>query len=141
MLQGLKVSSSMLSSWAAMRPRKRPLGKYGGLNLRQWLATWGLLCNGRVNPTPIHAWLCLQPEISGGRGHMVRASSQLHAARDRLADARDRFLAGEPGVVWAVSSGERRCGPHRAELPARPRPGDHAGPDGRSGAAAPARAA
>ena len=27
---------------------------------------------------------------------MVRASSQLHAARDRLADARDRFLAAEP---------------------------------------------
>src|ERR1035437_3689489 len=133
MLQGLKVSSSMLSSWAAMRPRKRPLGKYGGLNLRQWLATWGLLCNGRVNPTPIRAWLCLQPEISGGRGHMVRASSQLHAARDRLADARDRFLAAEPA--------DPRGGPHRAEFPARPRPGDPAGPDGRSGAAAPARAA
>jgi transcriptional regulator of acetoin/glycerol metabolism len=27
---------------------------------------------------------------------MVRASSQLHAARDRLADARDSFLAAEP---------------------------------------------
>src|ERR1039457_3632224 len=96
MLQGLKVSSSMLSSWAAMGPRRRPLGEYGGLNLRQWLATWGLLCNGRVNPTLIRAWLGLQPEISGGRVFMVRASSQLPAARDRLADARDRFLAAEP---------------------------------------------
>ena len=47
-------------------PRKRPCGEKGGLNLRQWPATWGLLCNGRVNPRPIRVWLCLRPEISVG---------------------------------------------------------------------------
>src|SRR5580698_2206683 len=35
----------------------------------------------------------------------------------------------------AVPPVERRRGPYRAELPARPGPGDHAGPDRRPGAA------
>src|ERR1700721_486566 len=41
MLQGLKVSSSMLSSWASMRLRKLPRGENGGLNLRQGPEHWG----------------------------------------------------------------------------------------------------
>src|ERR1700676_675748 len=102
MLQGLKVSSAVLSSWAAMRPRKRPSRKYGGLNLRQGVATWGLLCNGRGNPNPIRAWLCLRPEKHGGGGSMVRASSPLHAARDRLGHARERVLPAEPVDPSAV---------------------------------------
>src|ERR1700760_2436332 len=34
-------------------PRKLPSRKSSGLNMRQAAATWGLLCNGRVNPKPI----------------------------------------------------------------------------------------
>ena len=83
---------------------------------------------------------------------MARASMPLHTAKDQLAEARDRFsrrragrperrAQAHPRVLVAVPAVERRRRPHRAGLPARPRPGIQPDPDGRSGAAAPARAA
>src|SRR5580692_3199018 len=110
MLQGLNVSSlsegpegDAVWPWTSMRPRRRLLAQFGGLNLRQCPGTGGLLCKRRVNPTPIRAGMSLQPETqSGGGGVMVRASVPLHAARDKLAEARKHFLAAEPVDQSAV---------------------------------------
>src|SRR5215475_2770561 len=75
-------------------PTQRRLARKGGLNLRQCPATRGLLCKRRVTQVE-PSRLGLRPENElGGGGDMAQASTP-PVSKDRLAEARDRFLAAE----------------------------------------------
>src|SRR6202167_2947147 len=63
---------------------------------------WGLLCKRRVNPIAVRAGLKPPVGEMGGEAFMARASVPLHAAKDKLAEARDRFLAAQPVDQAAV---------------------------------------
>src|SRR5579872_4691097 len=84
-----------------MRPAKRQYRQFGGLNLRQCPATTGLLCKGQVNgriqsaQASLKARLSLQPENLGGEAKMAHASLPSQTSRDRLAEARVRFLTAD----------------------------------------------
>src|SRR6202034_237673 len=65
---------------------RSPRDGAAGLNLRQGMATPGLFCGYSAET----------PSDGGGGGDMTRASTGLHGAGDRLAAARDRFLASQP---------------------------------------------
>src|SRR4029077_16063654 len=86
-----------------MGPAKRQDRQIGGLNLRQCPATTGLLCKGRVTAEfdprrlSLQARLSLQPENLGWGGEMANASLPPQTSRDRLAEARVRFLSADEG--------------------------------------------
>src|SRR2546423_5921412 len=50
---GLRVVRMCRLTVGVHAPTQRRLVRDGSLNLRQCYRTWGLLCNGRVNPGPL----------------------------------------------------------------------------------------
>src|SRR5262249_8561208 len=76
----------------------RPARK-GGLNLRQCPATRGLLCKRRV--TRVDPQARPPARERGGGGDMAHTTTP-PVSKDRLAEARDNFLAAEPVDPAAV---------------------------------------
>src|SRR5579862_2952741 len=84
-----------------MGPTRRRSARNGGLNLRQWLETRGLLCNCRRKTVPRRLGLQLAKR-KVEEATMAHASAPPQTTRDRLAEARVRFLSADPVDQAAV---------------------------------------
>src|ERR1700691_1204274 len=84
-----------------MRLAKRQVNQIGGLNLRQCPATTGLLCKGQVNGRIQSAQAEPPGQVEPPAGELwvgveiAHASLPPQTSRDRLAEARVRFLSAD----------------------------------------------